>query len=310
MTTAKQLNEERAAIERKRREREEQHLYLPVGVVTEDNFKAHQGFDLVNWDADPSSESAPQAHRILRTSTVSDFTKSLAESKNLTPEQVRLWVMVNRQNKTTRPDQPLVDPNMTIDEAYNKYGSRDKSFRLWLETTGNVEDGKPVWPDMQPQTSNNVPMLVFLKYFDAISQSLLGVGHIYVRKHSKVGEMIPMIQQLMGWSPGSSSNQSAGRSSSVSSGNSSGHSSNQSQSLTLALYEVCLSIRIAYSLVELLISGQEIKHSMIEPMKPKVTLQQAEIQDGDIVCFQRVLPEKEYVDTCISASFVMSLTFC
>lgn len=273
---AKQLNEERAAIERKRREREEQHLYLSVGVVTEDNFKAHQGFDLVNWDADPSSESAPQAHRILRTSTVSDFTKSLAESKNLTPEQVRLWVMVNRQNKTTRPDQPLVDPNMTIDEAYNKYGSRDKSFRLWLETAGNAEDGKPVWPDMQPQTSNNVPMLVFLKYFDAISQSLLGVGHIYVRKHSKVGEMIPMIQQLMGWSPGSSSNQSAGRSSSVSSGNSSGHSSNQSQSLTLALYE-------------------EIKHSMIEPMKPKVTLQQAEIQDGDIVCFQRVLPEKEAV---------------
>ena len=35
---------------------------------------------------------------------------------------------------------------------------------------------------------------------------------------------------------------------------------------------------------------------MIEPMKPKVTLQQAEIQDGDIVCFQRSLSEKEYVD--------------
>lgn len=32
---------------------------------------------------------------------------------------------------------------------------------------------------------------------------------------------------------------------------------------------------------------------MIEPMKSKATLQQAEIQDGDIVCFQKVLPEKE-----------------
>ena len=210
-------------------------------MVTEDNFKAYQGFDLVNWDADPSSESAPQAHRILRTSTVSDFTRSLAQTKKLPPEQVRLWVMVNRQNKTTRPDQPLVDPNMTIDEAYNKYGSRDKSFRLWLETASSVEDGKAIWPDMQPQTSNNVPMLVFLKYFDAISQSLLGVGHIYVRKHSKVGDMIPLIQQLMGWSLASSSNLSAGRSSSVSSGNSSGHSSNQSQPQSLALYEVCLS---------------------------------------------------------------------
>ena len=39
---------------------------------------------------------------------------------------------------------------------------------------------------------------------------------------------------------------------------------------------------------------QEIKNSMIEPMKSKSTMQQAEIQDGDIVCFQKMLPDKEY----------------
>lgn len=39
--------------------------------------------------------------------------------------------------------------------------------------------------------------------------------------------------------------------------------------------------------------GQEIKPSMIEPMKPKQTFSQAEIQDGDIICFQRQLSEKE-----------------
>ena len=32
---------------------------------------------------------------------------------------------------------------------------------------------------------------------------------------------------------------------------------------------------------------------MIEPMKGKMTLQQAEIQDGDIVCFQKVLTDVE-----------------
>lgn len=32
---------------------------------------------------------------------------------------------------------------------------------------------------------------------------------------------------------------------------------------------------------------------MIEPMKPKQTLNQAEIQDGDVICFQKVYPEKE-----------------
>lgn len=40
---------------------------------------------------------------------------------------------------------------------------------------------------------------------------------------------------------------------------------------------------------------QEIKHSMIEPMKAKQTFQQSEIQDGDIICFQRTLNESEYV---------------
>lgn len=231
MIIAKQLNEERAQIERKRREREEQHLYLPVGVITEENFKAHQGFDLVNWETDLTSPSAPQTHRVLRTWTVAEFVRSLAEKKKTPPENIRLWVMVNRQNKTTRPDQPLLDTDMTIDEAYNKYGTREKSFRLWLETASNTEDGKAIWPD--PQTSNNTSLLVFLKYFDAMAQSLLGVGHIYVKKNSKVGEMIPMILQVMGWAPGSSSNQPAARSSNFSSGN-----SYQSQIPSLTLYEV------------------------------------------------------------------------
>lgn len=34
---------------------------------------------------------------------------------------------------------------------------------------------------------------------------------------------------------------------------------------------------------------------MIELMKPKLTFTQSEIQDGDIICFQVDVPEKEYV---------------
>lgn len=203
MPIAKQLNEERAAIERKRREREEQHLYLAVGVITEKTFKAHQGFDLVNWETDPSSPAAPQTHRILKTWTVAEFARSLAEKENIHPDHVRLWVMVNRQNKTTRPDQPILDTSMTMDEALNKYGIRDRNFRLWLETASTIEDGKAIWPDIQ--NNSNPPLLVFLKYFDAVGQSLLGIGHVYVKKNSKVAEMIPIILQIMGWAPGSSS---------------------------------------------------------------------------------------------------------
>lgn len=37
---------------------------------------------------------------------------------------------------------------------------------------------------------------------------------------------------------------------------------------------------------------QEIKPTMIEPLKPKQSLKAAELQDGDIVCFQRLLDPK------------------
>lgn len=38
---------------------------------------------------------------------------------------------------------------------------------------------------------------------------------------------------------------------------------------------------------------QEIKHNMIDQMKPKQTLLQSELQDGDIVCFQKALTGEE-----------------
>lgn len=44
---------------------------------------------------------------------------------------------------------------------------------------------------------------------------------------------------------------------------------------------------------------QEIKPGMIELMKPKLTFTQSEIQDGDIICFQVDISEKEWVHTAI-----------
>lgn len=208
-------------------------------------------------------------YRVLRNSTVGEFTKTVAESLQAPPDQVRLWVMVNRQNKTTRPDQPLPDLNMTITEAYSRFSGRDKPFRLWAETATAVENGKALWPNTNPSPSLAAPILIFLKHFDAEEQSLKGVGHIYMKRSSKVAEIIPAIQHLMGWSPNSDS---ASLSSMTSSGLPSPPSSTTGPNVQL--YE-------------------EIKHSMIEPMKAKATLQQAEIQDGDIVCFQRALSEKE-----------------
>ena len=244
---AQQLADEKAMLERKRKEREEQHLFLTCIVATEEQYKQYQGFDLATWDGS-HAPSAPDVYRLPKVTTLKEFCDKIAEEKGLPAGHVRLWVMVNRQNKTIRPDQPLIDEEITIDEAFTRHNTRDKSFRLWAEFATQVEDGKAIWPEHQVQTGNNAPILILLKYFDHEAQTLVGVGHVYLKRTNKVSDMLPMIREIMGWSPESAP--------------------------TLALYE-------------------EIKHSMIEPMKAKVTLQQAEIQDGDIVCFEKALTDQE-----------------
>lgn len=261
-TIASQLKEERAVLDKRRKDKEEQHLYLPVWVVTEAIFNSHQGFDLTSWDSENDDPAKPQFHRVLKVSTVADLIKRVAESQKISPENIRLWVMVNRQNKTVRPDHPLEDGNMTVETAYVKFGARDRHFRLWAEQATTFDNGKPVWTE-NPATnkSSDPPILIFLKHFDAESQTLRGVGHVYLRRQAKVSDLFPLIVKKLGWIEGSNAMTNG-----VTNGN--------LPSPTLSLYE-------------------EIKSSMIEPMKPKVTLQHAEIQDGDIVCFQRQLSEKQ-----------------
>jgi ubiquitin carboxyl-terminal hydrolase 7 len=88
--------------------------------------------------------------------------------------------------------------------------------------------------------------MVFLKHFNTTKQTLLGVGKTYMLRTAKVGDLVQIINEKMGWAPGTG----------------------------LKLYE-------------------EIKPGMIELMKPKLSFAQSEIQDGDVICFQVDLPEKE-----------------
>ena len=83
-----------------------------------------------------------------------------------------------------------------------------------------------------------------------------------MKKNDKVGDLIPVILAEMNWSTNTS----------------------------LRLYEVCLCGDLNWGSADI---NQEIKPSMIEPMKPKQNFGQAEIQDGDIICFQRDLNMKE-----------------
>jgi ubiquitin carboxyl-terminal hydrolase 7 len=116
--------------------------------------------------------------------------------------------MVNRQNKTVRPDQPVPDPDMTIEEVFHRYsGSKLAELRLWAEVAEEIDsNGDAIWPNTPvgspPKTDN---ILLFLKWFDIENQVLRGAGHIYIGKERKVEELVPLILKIMRWPEKSSS---------------------------------------------------------------------------------------------------------
>lgn len=246
IATEKRLVEDRAEQLRRKKEREEAHLYINVGVLTQESFQSHHGFDLTSNDLPASDPAVPTQYKALRAQKVGEFAEQLAEERGLNPSHIRFWVMVNRQNKTTRPDQVIPDPKMTLEDAYNRFSTKGNPFKVYMEVGKPSADGTVAWPDGKES------ILVFLKHFDAPSQTLTGVGPVYVRRTQKVSELAPVILERMGWPAGTE----------------------------FMLYE-------------------EIKHNMIDVMKPKQTFQQSEIQDGDIITFQKQIKESELPATAL-----------
>lgn len=196
------LDEEAALKEARRKEREEQHLYLSVRVITTSTYQAHSGTDLATFENPDTDPAAARSYRLLRTSTIKSLTEKLAIEFKDDPRRIRCWVMVNRQNKTVRPDQPVPDPNMTIEDVFHRYsGSKLAELRLWAEVAEEVDsNGDAIWPNTPvgnpPKTDN---ILLFLKWFDIENQVLRGAGHIYIGKERKVEELVPPILKIMRW---------------------------------------------------------------------------------------------------------------
>ncbi|KAK5071922.1 ubiquitin-specific protease ubp15 [Lithohypha guttulata] len=197
------ISEEKAELERRRKEKEEAHLYLNLGLISDKSFMQHHWFDLTNYEADVNDPSAVTVKRVLRAKKVEEFAAEVAEELDVSADQVRFWVMVGRQNKTNRPDQPIRN-DMTMEEAWHRHSSKGKPFYLWAETRArNKSTGKVEWPDVSgdsiAKNGGNHPILVFLKYFDINKQTLTGMGHVYVNKNDRVSELFTHIREMMQW---------------------------------------------------------------------------------------------------------------
>ncbi|UPK93680.1 hypothetical protein LCI18_004615 [Fusarium solani-melongenae] len=250
------FEEETAQREARKKEQREAHLYIWAKVITDKSFQQFSGTDLCQFDANPDVDpAAPSYYRVLKAMTMEEFVGQVAADMGEDPRRVRLWLMVNRQNKTIRPDQPIMDLRPTVDETCSRSAAhRDSSLRVWAEVAEEVNaDGEAIWPSYQSQPNGvimkNEVILLLLKHFDIETQTLKGVGHVYISKEKKVEELVPLITKKMGWGDKLPADEK------------------------LSLWE-------------------EIKPTMIEPLKPKQSLKVAELQDGDIICFQRSTERK------------------
>ena len=121
-------------MEAKKREREEQHLFLTakvrtsldaiemilifLQVITDETFNRHEGFDLATFDEKNWPASDLPSFRVLKTETYSTFKSRVAEHFDYAEDHIRLWVLVNRQNKTVRPDSHIPENQDTLSMSF------------------------------------------------------------------------------------------------------------------------------------------------------------------------------------------------
>ncbi|KAF9649122.1 cysteine proteinase [Thelephora ganbajun] len=236
----RRLSEERIQkIEARKREREGQ--YLTAKVITDETFSLHQGFDLAVLDERNGPLSDLPTFRVLKKETYTVFKSRVGQHFGYPESQIRLWMLVHRQNRAVRPDTsiPENDPSLTVKVIRNDIALHRGHLRLYLE----------ILPSKENLSDNVGKIMVLLKHFDTTRQSLFGIGKVHVPRAGKVSDLIPIINERMGWAP----------------------------ETPVKLYE-------------------EVSSEMIQLMKPEYSFHQSGSIDGDIVCFQLGISDKEAHD--------------
>jgi ubiquitin carboxyl-terminal hydrolase 7 len=189
------FEKELALREAKEKERKEAHLYINVKVITEETFKHHSGTDLTVFDVNSEIDlAAPRLYKEHRVTQIRHLVSKIATDLGIDPRQIRLWEMINRQNGTIRPDQPIMDLRPTIEETFQRaLAHGNQSLRVWAEVAEEVDaKGDAIWPKKDL-------VCLFLKCFDVDVQTLRGVCHVYIGKEKKIEELVPLILKKMGW---------------------------------------------------------------------------------------------------------------
>lgn len=242
------VKKEVEAEEAAQREREEQHLYMPVKVASVQQFQHMQHFDLAIWDpSKPGLEGQPtEAQAVLykakRTLKPAEFIEQVAAAINHpNPERLRFWTMVSRDNKTYRLNSPIdSDSEITLQQLYSKTRREAAELHLFLEEAPLDAEGQPItWGDKKTEKGRRT--LLFIKYFDPATQTLRGLTTYVGRSLTTISELVPTVCEALNCPPDTK----------------------------FRFYE-------------------EIKPLMIDEVELSSTFDEAELGDGDVLCVEKI----------------------
>lgn len=169
---SQRLEEEARIREQRRKDKEEQHLYIKTFITDDDTFKANTEFDFANFEEKDVTKSRILMSKTLKNQTFGAFKEDVANGIQLPTSKFRLWLMVNRQNRTVRIDIPIPpeDNDSTLDEIRLRYATNQPSLRFYLErATAFDENGEALFP---PHPSQSPVILLFIKLFSPENQQI------------------------------------------------------------------------------------------------------------------------------------------
>ncbi|CAN1258517.1 Ubiquitin C-terminal hydrolase 12 [Linum perenne] len=259
------LKKEQEEKEQKRKEKSEAHLYTIIKVARSEDLIEQMGkdiyFDLVDHDK-------VRSFRIQKQMPFNLFKEEVAKDFGVPVQCQRFWLWAKRQNHTYRPNRPLTPQEEAqsvgqLREVSNK--ANNAELKLYLE----VELGSDLRPTAPPDRTKE-DILLFFKLYDPLKEELRYIGSLFVKGSGKPMDILTKLNEMAGYA------------------------SDQE----IEIYEVCRNFawKITYSYYV-----QEIKfepHVMCEPIDKKISFRSSQLEDGDIVCYQKPPPGPGSVEPC------------
>lgn len=245
----KRLEADREEKENRHKEKAEAHLYCYVKLVRDEDLRDQIGhsryLDLVDTEK-------VKRYRVQKQLKFLDFKRMIAEEVGVAPENQRYWTWARRQNATYRPVKALREEEEASHVVTDLREYREQlpvSKRSLMDIVLFLE---VPFPDKTVPLAplSNRHIMLFLKFYEPMTESMTYVGRINALKSSRVADLFPQFAALAQLPPATD-------------------------------FEVYEEVKYEPNMM---IPRLEEQQSLAE---------QAQLEDGDILVFQRALSPQE-----------------